>query len=92
VPRGPRWWVRSDERILDELCERIVRAGVDASELEVAVEDGEVRLHGHLTSEGERRAVIGLAEQVLGVRAIDADILVGAEAGEEEDVAEPTWH
>jgi hypothetical protein len=40
VPRGPRRWVRSDERILDELCERIVRAGVDASELEVGVEGG----------------------------------------------------
>lgn len=87
---GPRRWVRSDERILDELCERIVRAGVDASGLEVAVEEGEVRLRGHLATEGERRAVLELAGRVLGVRAVDAEIVVGAEA--EEDAAETTWH
>jgi osmotically-inducible protein OsmY len=87
-PRGPRGWIRSDERILDELCERIVRAGVDASELEVAVERGEVRLHGHLETEAERRLVMDLAEDVPGVRAIDADIVVGARA--DEDVGEPT--
>jgi osmotically-inducible protein OsmY len=91
-PRGPRGWVRSDERILDELCERIVRAGVDASELEVAVEDHEVRLHGVLTTARDRRLVMDLAERVLGVRAVDAEIVVREGSDEVEEEVEPTWH
>ena len=91
-PRGPRGWVRSDERILDELCERIVRAGVDASELEVAVEDREVRLHGVLTTARDRLLVMDLAERVLGVRAVDAEIVVREGSDEVEEEVEPTWH
>lgn len=88
--RGPRGWVRSDARILDELCERIVRAGVDASELAVEVEGGEVSLEGDLGTREERRFVVDLAERILGVTAVYADIRV-REAGEVEEPA-PTWH
>jgi osmotically-inducible protein OsmY len=92
--RGPKGWIRPDERILDELCERIVRAGVDASALEVAVARGEVSLVGELGTREERRVVMDLAERILGVVAIDADIRV-REVGamiEEEEVGPPTWH
>jgi osmotically-inducible protein OsmY len=88
--RGPRGWVRSDERILDELCERIVRAGVDASDLAVDVERGEVSLAGDLGTREERRIVVDLAERILGVTAVTADIRV-REAGEVEEPG-PTWH
>ncbi len=88
--RGPRGWVRADERILDELCERLVRAGVDASELAVEVEGGEVSLEGDLGTREERRFVVDLAERILGVTAVNADIRV-REAGEVEERA-PTWH
>lgn len=94
-PRGPKGWVRPDERILDELCERIVRAGVDASALEVAVEAGEVSLRGELGTRQERRWVMDLAERILGVVSIDAEIRVrevGAMIEEEEEVGPPTWH
>ena len=89
--RGPRGWVRSDARILDELCERIVRAGVDASELCVDVEGGEVSLVGDLGAREERRIVVDLAERILGVTAVTADIRV-REAGEVEEEPGPTWH
>jgi osmotically-inducible protein OsmY len=88
--RGPRGWIRSDERILDELCERMVRAGVDASELAVGVEDGVVSLEGDLGTREERRYVADLAERILGVTGVYADIRV-REAGEVEEPA-PTWH
>ena len=58
APRGPKGWVRPDERILDELCERIVRAGIDARELEVSVEGGEVRLAGALRTRAKRKRVV----------------------------------
>ena len=90
--RGPKGWVRPDERILDELCERIVRAGVDASALEVSVARGEVTLVGELGTREERRVVMDLAERILGVVAIDADIRV-REVGEvDEEPGPPTWH
>ncbi len=89
--RGPRGWVRPDERILDELCERIVRAGVDASDLAVEVRDGEVSLEGDLATREERRYVVDLAERTLGVTVVSADIRV-REAGEVEEEPAPTWH
>jgi osmotically-inducible protein OsmY len=93
--RGPRGWVRSDERILDDLCERIVRGGVDASRLEVQVEDGHVWLEGDLGSREERRFVLEVAERSLGVRGVYAEIHVpeaaGASAEGEADDG-PTWH
>jgi osmotically-inducible protein OsmY len=93
APRGPKGWVRSDERILDELCERIVRAGVDASELEISVDGGAVRVEGTLATSAERARVVDLAERTLGVVSIDADVFVREAAddprGEEK---EPTWH
>jgi osmotically-inducible protein OsmY len=94
-PRGPKGWVRPDGRILDELCERIMRAGVDASALEVAVDAGEVSLRGELGTREERHCVMDLAERVLGVVAIDAEIRVREAAGPEEEAEEPgppTWH
>lgn len=90
--RGPKGWVRPDARILDELCERIVRAGVDASALEVSVARGEVSLAGELGTREERRVVMDLAERILGVVAIDADIRVREGSEAEEELGPPTWH
>jgi len=87
--RGPKGWVRPDERILDELCERIVRAGVDARELEVSVKDGEVRLEGALPGREERSLVVKLAQRVVGVKAIEAEIR--ARDAQDEEIPE-TWH
>jgi osmotically-inducible protein OsmY len=91
LPRGPKGWVRADARILDELCERIVRAGVDASELAVEVRDGEVSIEGELATREERRFVVDLAERTLGVAAVTADVRL-REAGEAEEQPAPTWH
>jgi hypothetical protein len=45
--RGPRGYQRSDERIKEEVCERLTRHGqVDASDVEVRVEAGEVTVQG----------------------------------------------
>lgn len=86
--RGPKGWVRPDDRILDELCEAVVRAGVDAGELEVAVTDGEVRLAGALLTRAERALVVRLAERILGVRGLDVRVATREEAEDEG----PTWH
>jgi osmotically-inducible protein OsmY len=84
--------VRPDERILDELCERIVRGGVDAHDLAVSVRHGEVRLEGSLATARERSFVMDLVERVLGVTAIDADIVVRERAEAEAEVEPETLH
>ncbi len=48
--RGPKGYRRSDERIRELLCERLTRdPRIDASDIEVAVNNGEVTLTGFVT-------------------------------------------
>lgn len=66
---GPRGYRRPDERILDDVCERLtVDPYVDASEIEVEVRDGEVSLTGTVHSRSAKRLAEDLAESAPGVR------------------------
>lgn len=85
MARGPKGWRRSDERILDELCERIVRSGVDASDVEVVVERGVVRLHGTVPHPDDRRLLVELAGAVLGVEELEDEVTTARH----EEVLEP---
>lgn len=66
--RGPRGYRRSDDRILDDVCSLLTEdADVDASEIEVSVQDGEVTLRGTVDSRMAKRWAEDIAEDVLGV-------------------------
>jgi hypothetical protein len=65
--RGPKGYRRSDDRIKEEVCERIARAGIDADEVEVKVEKAEVTLTGTVNTRDEKRWLEDLAEDVYGV-------------------------
>jgi hypothetical protein len=67
VGKGPRGYVRSDARILDDVCERLAHGYLDASDIEVTVQDGEVSLAGTVTSRADRRLAEDLAWECLGV-------------------------
>jgi len=59
--RGPRGYRRSDQRILEDVCDRLTDDhDIDASDIEVAVAAGEVTLEGTVTE----RHVKWLAEEV----------------------------
>lgn len=59
--RGPRGYRRSDQRILEEVCDRLTEDHeVDASDIDVKVESGEVTLEGTVP---ERR-LKWLAEEI----------------------------
>jgi osmotically-inducible protein OsmY len=65
--KGPRRW-RSDLRIHEDVCDALVRdAWVDASEIEVSVQDGEVTLSGTVASRDQKCAAERVAERVTGV-------------------------
>ena len=67
--RGPKGYQRSDERIRDEINERLTAHGlIDATDVECRVQDGAVMLTGFVDSRAAKRAAEDLAETVYGVR------------------------
>jgi hypothetical protein len=66
---GPRGYQRSDERILEELNDRLTAHGlIDASDIDTRVENGEVTLEGFVDSRAAKRAAEDLADDIPGVR------------------------
>jgi hypothetical protein len=65
--KGPRR-SRRDDRIRDDVCEALTRDGdVDASNVEVACEDGVVTLAGTVADRRQKRWAEGIADRVAGV-------------------------
>jgi hypothetical protein len=66
--RGPRGYRRSDERILEDVSDRLTEdPRVDASEIQVQVQGGEVTLTGTVDSREARRRAEDVAEGASGV-------------------------
>jgi hypothetical protein len=66
--RGPKNWRRSDERITEEINERLARdPDLDATDVEVRVENGLVTLSGVVEDRGAKRRAEDLAEDAFGV-------------------------
>lgn len=64
--RGPRGYTRSDERIREDVCDRLCDDPfVDASDMEVNVNNGEVTLTGTIESRDDKRRAEGIAETCL---------------------------
>jgi hypothetical protein len=66
-PRGPKGYRRSDERIREDVCECIARSGLNAEEVEVKVEGGEVTLTGTVDSRHDKRRLEDMVDDVFGV-------------------------
>ena len=67
--RGPKGYRRGDDRIREDICEVLYQHGeIDASEIEVQVQDGEVTLTGTVEDRWQKRAVEDALEQISGVR------------------------
>ena len=87
--RGPKNYQRSDERIREEVNERLTEdPRVDASEIEVRVENREVTLTGTVRDRDEKRRAEDIAERVSGVSHVQNSLRVGGHARVHHDVAE----
>jgi CBS domain-containing protein len=76
--RGPRNYQRSDDLIRDDVCERLTDDPlIDASEIEVRVQNREVTLSGTVRDRRERRRAEDLAESVPGVTHVQNDLRAG---------------
>lgn len=78
--RGPRDYQRRDERIYEDVCERLTEDDrVDASEIEVSVADGEVTLTGTVRSRRAKRRATDVVDAVKGVKDVHNSIRVSDE-------------
>ena len=77
--RGPKGYKRSDERIREDVSERIARSGVNAEDVEVKVEKGEVTLTGFVDGRDEKRMIEDIADDVFGVDEVNNHLRVRRE-------------
>jgi BON domain-containing protein len=67
--KGPKGYVRSDERIREDVCDRLSDDDeLDASDITVTVSGGEVRLEGGVLDRQSKHRAEDLAESVSGVQ------------------------
>ena len=75
--RGPRNYRRSDERIQEDVSEELTRSGdLDASDIEVRVENGEVTLTGTVESRQDKRLAEDIADRCSGVQEVHNQLRV----------------
>lgn len=80
--RGPRSYRRSDARLHEEICELLTAdTHIDASELEVSVENGEVLLAGVVESRRLKHLAEDIAYRVSGVLDVTNRLKVGRLTG-----------
>lgn len=75
--KGPRNYQRSQERIHEDVCDRLTDdAMIDATNVDVRVQNDEVILSGTVHNREEKRRVEDLAESVAGVRNVENNLKV----------------
>jgi len=75
--RGPKGYVRTDERIREDVCDRLSSSDeVDATDISVRVENGEVTLEGSVETRHMKRLAEDIAEDVSGVSDVHNTIRV----------------
>lgn len=74
---GPQGYKRSDERILEDVCDRLTDDRyVDGREITVTVEDGEVTLSGTVPQKAAKRRAEDCADDVSGVSHVQNNLRV----------------
>jgi len=70
--KGPKGYVRSDERLRDAICERLSdEPWIDLTEVDVHVDDGRVRLEGEVPDRFSKFAIEDIADGAWGVKDVD---------------------
>jgi osmotically-inducible protein OsmY len=89
--RGPKGYKRSDERIREEVCEVLTRhPDVDATNIEVTVNEGMVVLSGAVDERRAKRIAEDVVQDISGVRDVQNQIRVQQPAMmEQRGTAEP---
>lgn len=74
---GPKGYTRSDDRIREDICERLMLAdSIDSSEVTVSVKDGKVTLEGTVPTRNMKHQIEDVADYAAGVQDVDNRIRV----------------
>ncbi|MGU7782069.1 BON domain-containing protein [Burkholderia sp. PU8-34] len=75
--QGPKGYTRSDERIREDVCERLADAlDIDVSDVSVQVQDGRVELEGSVPVRWMKHGIEDIADSCMGVRDVDNRVKV----------------
>jgi BON domain len=75
--RGPKNYQRSDERIREEVCERLTMDhDIDATDIDVSVSEGIVTLSGNVNERHAKRLAEDLCEAIPGVKDVQNQLRV----------------
>lgn len=75
--KGPRNWTRSDQRIKEDVCEELYDSPyVDASDIEVQVDNGIVTLKGWVNTREEKIEAVHCIEGLIGVKEIRNELMM----------------
>lgn len=75
--RGPANYTRSNERLLEDACERLTRdPGVDASKIDVSAQDNEITLTGTVNSRSAKRRAEDIVDDISGVKHVQNNLRV----------------
>ncbi len=75
--RGPSNYTRSDDRILEDACDQLTRDwNVDARNIQVTADDGEVTLDGTVDSRRAKRRAEDCVDDVSGVKHVQNNLRV----------------
>lgn len=86
--RGPKNYTRSDQRIQEDINDRLTDYDyIDASEIDVQVQNGEATLSGTVNSRHEKRMAEDVVETVSGVRHVENRLRVA----DKTDYAGRNW-
>lgn len=87
---GPRGYRRSDERIFEEVCERLAHHGqLDARAINVRIQNGEILLQGIVNSRRDKRLAEDIAESVPGVVDVHNQLRLSEAGVNQPSPAEP---
>jgi osmotically-inducible protein OsmY len=99
-PVGPKGYRRSDERVREDVCERLaMNPYIDVGDVSVEVANGVVTLDGTVRERREKYVVEEIADAIFGVTEVDNRLRVqhqpgtawatGSEAGGDESTVSP---
>ncbi len=75
--RGPRGYTRSDERIREDINDRLTQHGqVDASDIAVVMNSGVATLTGSVATRDQKRQAEDVVEGVVGVQDVNNQLKV----------------
>jgi osmotically-inducible protein OsmY len=74
---GPKGYTRSDDRIREDISERLMMAdSIDSSEVTITVKDGRVLLEGSVPTRSMKHSIEDLADYTAGVQEVENRIRV----------------